>query len=67
MVASVALNGTLGFAMLAAALFCLGNVEDAISTPTGFPFIEVFLNATGSIRGATAMVRSKAFQTIKDH
>lgn len=55
MVASVALNGSLGFAMVVATLFCLGNAEDAINSPTGFPFIEVFLNATGSKGGATAM------------
>lgn len=62
MVASVALNGSLGFAMVIATLFCLGNAKDAINSPTGFPFIEVFLNATGSKGGATAMVCSKAFE-----
>lgn len=60
MLASVALNGALGFAMLTATLFCLVNVEDAINTPTGYSCIEVLLNATGSVMGATAMVRSKA-------
>lgn len=56
MLASVALNGTLGFSMVLATLFCLGNAEDALASPTGFPFIEVFVNATGSKAGATAMV-----------
>lgn len=56
MLASVALNGTLGFSMVLATLFCLGNVEDALASPTGFPFIQVFVNATGSKAGATAMV-----------
>lgn len=56
MLASVGINGTLGFAMVIATLFCLGNVEDAINTTTGFPFIEVFVNATGSVGAATCMV-----------
>ncbi|MCJ1347116.1 hypothetical protein MMC31_005337 [Peltigera leucophlebia] len=56
MLASVALNGTLGFSMALATLFCLRNAEDALATPTGFPFIQVFVNATGSKAGATAMV-----------
>lgn len=56
MLASVALNGSLGFAMVTATLFCLGDEEKAINSPTGFPFIEVFVNATGSNAGANAMV-----------
>ena len=34
MIASVLLNGGLGFAMLIAVLFCLGNVDNALNTPT---------------------------------
>jgi choline transport protein len=53
---TILLNGCLGFGMLIAILFGLGNVENAISTPTGYPFIEVFRNATRSNKGATVMV-----------
>lgn len=56
MLASVTLNGSLGFAMVIATLFCLRDVEAALSSPTGFPFIEVFLDATESRVGTTAMV-----------
>lgn len=56
MLASIALNGSLGFAIVIATLFCLGNEQDALNTPTGFPFIEVFANATGSNAGANALV-----------
>ena len=56
MLASVGLNGTLGFAMIVATLFCLGDEQDALSSSTGFPFMEVFLSATNSVHGATAMV-----------
>ncbi|KAL8651850.1 MAG: hypothetical protein Q9210_003024 [Variospora velana] len=55
MLASIALNGSLGFAIVTATLFCLGDEEKALNSPTGFPFIEVFVNATGSKAGANAM------------
>jgi len=53
MIATVTVNGSLGFAMLIAVLFCLGNVADG--GPTGFPFIAIFQQATGNIGGATGM------------
>ena len=56
MIAAVVVNGVLGFAMFIATLFCLGNPDDALNTPTGYPFIEVFRNATGNNAGATALV-----------
>ncbi|MCJ1241844.1 hypothetical protein MMC14_009850 [Varicellaria rhodocarpa] len=49
------LNGALGFGMLLALLFCLGDINDALKTPTGYPFIEIFVQGTGSISGSTAM------------
>ncbi|KAL5337416.1 amino acid/polyamine transporter I [Aspergillus crustosus] len=52
---SVLINGLLGFAMLLALLFCLGDIETALATPTGYPFMEVFRSGTGSVGGAAAM------------
>lgn len=52
---SIVLNGLLGVAMLLAFLFCMGNARDALDTPTKFPFIEIFAQATGSSAGATGM------------
>lgn len=52
---SIGLNGVLGIAMLIAILFCLGDIEKALQTPTKFPFIEIFAQATGSNGGATGM------------
>lgn len=52
---SVAINGVLGFAMLVAVLFCTGNIDNAIKTPTGYPFIEIFAQATKSTGGATGL------------
>lgn len=52
---SIGINGTMGFAMLIAILFCIGDIDTALTSPTGFPFIEIFLQATKSRAGATAM------------
>jgi len=56
MVATTILNGILGFAALMAILFCAGDIEAALKSPTGYPFIEIFYQATNSTGGATAMV-----------
>lgn len=55
LMASIGINGVLGFAMLIAILFCIGDIDNALTTPTGFPFIEIFFQAAGSAAGATAM------------
>lgn len=55
MVTSITLNAFLGFGMLIAVLLCLGDIEDAIQTPTGYPFMEIFLQSTNSVTGSTAM------------
>lgn len=55
MVATTFLNGILGFAALMAILFCAGDIETAEESPTGYPFIEIFYQATNSTGGATAM------------
>ncbi len=54
-IASTILNGSLGFAMVIATLFCMGDIDTTIYTPTGFPYMEVFLHATGTKNGATLM------------
>lgn len=55
MMTGITLNGFLGFGMLLAVLFCLGDVDAALHTPTGYPFIEIFRQAVGTVGGATAM------------
>jgi choline transport protein len=54
-VTTILVNGVLGLALLIALLFCLGNIDAALNTPTGFPFIEIFAQATNSNAGATVM------------
>jgi choline transport protein len=48
-------NSIMGFLMLVTVCFCLGDVESIISSKTGFPHIQVFYNATGSLAGASAL------------
>ena len=38
---TVVLNGVLGWIMLVTFCFCIGDVETALETPTGYPFIQV--------------------------
>lgn len=55
MVFTVLLNGIMGFGILIAVLFCMGDVDAALSSPTGFPFMEIFQQAVGSSKGAQTM------------
>lgn len=52
------LNGLLGFGLVLAYLFALTSIPDALSHPTGFPFIYVFRNAVspGGTTGLTLLV-----------
>lgn len=54
MIRTLLFNGALGFIMLVTLVFCIGDLDDVLSTPTGFPFIQVFANVAGR-QGATAM------------
>ena len=47
MVWSYILNAPLAIAIVLAYLFSIRNVDDAISSPTGFPFIHAFNTAVG--------------------
>ena len=54
-ITSIIVNGCLGFGILMATLFGLGNIDAVLNSPTGYPYMEIFLQATGSIKGTTAM------------
>jgi len=56
MIISTLLNGVLGFGMLIGLLFCLGDLNAALQSPTGYPFMEIFLQGVQSQTGATFMV-----------
>lgn len=52
---AASVNGALGFIMVITFCFTLGNVFDIISSPTGYPFIQAFFNATQSNAGTIIM------------
>ncbi|GAB1196229.1 hypothetical protein APSETT444_005497 [Aspergillus pseudonomiae] len=51
---TVLINGTLGFSMLIALYFCLGDIETSLKSPTGVPFLSIFYQATESTAGTAA-------------
>jgi choline transport protein len=68
MVATALTNYFVGFVMLLAFIFVVGNVEEVLASPTGLPYIQVIWNATQS-RGPTVvlvaiMILSFVFTTI---
>ncbi|RFN53945.1 hypothetical protein FIE12Z_1692 [Fusarium flagelliforme] len=55
---SLCINGTCGFAMVIAMVFCMGNVDEAFASGPGmlgFPHMYIFEQATNSRAGATVM------------
>lgn len=55
LLASFGFNAFLGFLMAVTLSFTVGNVEEILSSPTGYPFIQVFFNVTKSYAGASVM------------
>lgn len=54
-ITAIIINGSLGFGMVLALLFCLGDLNMALESPTGFPFMEIFRQAVQSDAGAAIM------------
>ncbi|KAL1965586.1 hypothetical protein VTN77DRAFT_5670 [Rasamsonia byssochlamydoides] len=52
---SMVVNGVLGLGMLITTLFSLGNIQQALASRTGYPFMEIFLQATNSVAGSAVM------------
>jgi len=52
----VILNSVLGFIMVVTLCFTLGDATQIVTTPTGFPFIQVFYNSTQSYSATNVMV-----------
>lgn len=53
--ATLLINGTLGFAMLIATLFSMGDLDAALEESPAFPYMAIFRRAVGSVAGAVAM------------
>ncbi|KAK4940496.1 hypothetical protein LTR10_019370 [Elasticomyces elasticus] len=56
MVGSVVANGVIGLIYCIVLLFSLGDLDNLLESPTGFPFMQLFANVTKSNAGATVMV-----------
>lgn len=54
LITSITLNGFLGFGMIIALLYCQGNVLQNLSSETGFPFLEAFMQSLRSLPWTTA-------------
>lgn len=54
-VIGVIMNSILAFGFTLLLLFCIGDPMAALTTPTGYPVIEIYLQATGSATGATVL------------
>jgi amino acid transporter len=52
---AAAVNGTLGWIMIITFAFTLGDLETILATTTGYPFIQVFFDVTGSYAGTSIM------------
>ncbi|KAI3556948.1 amino acid permease [Colletotrichum abscissum] len=55
MVGSVTVNGLMGFIYCTVLLFSTGSLESLLTTPTGFPFMQIYLDVTRSRAGATVL------------
>ncbi|RYP49804.1 hypothetical protein DL769_011039 [Monosporascus sp. CRB-8-3] len=55
MVGSVLINGLMGLAYAIVLLYSAGSLESLLETPTGFPFMQIYLDATQSRAGTTVM------------
>lgn len=61
MMTAVALNVVIALGFIIALLFCIRDVEAVITTPTGFPIIEIYRQATSSKTLATALMSTLLF------
>ncbi|OQE38274.1 hypothetical protein PENCOP_c008G07654 [Penicillium coprophilum] len=55
MIGSVIINGVIGLVYAIILLFSLGDLESLLQSKTGFPFMQLFLNITGSQAGASVL------------
>lgn len=56
MIAAAASNFAIAFALLIVILYRAGDIQAAVDSPTGQPYIEILLNATKSVPGTAVLV-----------
>ena len=52
---SIVINGALALSMMIATLFVTVDLQSDLKSPTGYAFMDIFVQATGSLAGATVM------------
>ena len=52
---SIVINGALALSMMIAILFVTADLQSDLKSPTGYVFMDIFVQATGSLAGATVM------------
>ncbi|KAK3066438.1 hypothetical protein LTR53_017215, partial [Teratosphaeriaceae sp. CCFEE 6253] len=52
---STYVNAFLGFIMVITLIFTLGDLDEILASPTGWPFLQVFYNVTQSYAGTSVM------------
>ncbi|KAK3718751.1 hypothetical protein LTR37_004970 [Vermiconidia calcicola] len=70
MIGTIIVNGLLGFGMILALLFSLGNLDEVLKAPVslaGYPVIEIYHQATKSVHGANAMTSVSLVIVIMAH
>lgn len=55
MLTAVTVNSIMGFVMLITICFTLGDTNNILASATGYPFIQVFYNSTGSLSATNAL------------
>ncbi|SCB64310.1 unnamed protein product [Fusarium graminearum] len=61
---SITINGLLGFGMIIAMLYSATDIDAAVDSPTGYPFMEIFYQATGSVNGTAGMASLIVLMTL---
>ncbi|KAI5364012.1 putative amino acid/polyamine transporter I [Septoria linicola] len=61
MIGSIIINGLMGFIFTTILLYCLGDLPTLLESATGFPFVQLYFNVTGSHAGATILTLFHAF------
>ncbi|KAK2616281.1 hypothetical protein QQS21_000715 [Conoideocrella luteorostrata] len=61
---SITTNGIMGLAMIIAMLYAATDIEKAVASDTGYPYIEIFYQATNSKAGTGVMAGLIIFMTL---
>lgn len=64
MLGSILINGLLGFVFTIVLLYCLGDLPTLLQSATGYPFVQLYFDVTGSHAGATILTLFHALTAI---